>query len=187
MEKKKIHREMTIEDIFYCFPQKSQKLAQELTNIGLSCVGCSAASYETVESGMMSHGMNDEDIDGLIDRLNQILEEKMDLDSITITETAANKFMEICKGDDKEGYHLYLSEKPAGCSGFEYVLDFAKDIKEDDLKFSAHGMNVLINKNQKERLLGCEIDFIDGLQGAGFKVSNPNAKSSCGCGSSHGY
>lgn len=187
MIEKKIHRDMTIEDIFYCFPQKSQKLAQELTNIGLSCVGCSAASYETVESGLLSHGMDEEDIDKLINKLNQILDEKVDTNTITITETAAKKFMEICKGDGKEGYHLYLSEKAAGCSGFEYILDFSKEVGEEDIAFSSHGINVLINKKQKKRLLGCEIDFIDGLQGAGFKVSNPNAKSSCGCGSSHGY
>lgn len=187
MEKQKIHREMTIEDIFYCHPQKSQKLAQELTNIGLSCVGCSAASFETIESGLMSHGMGDKEIDALIERLNKIIDEKVDLTKVSITEIAAKKFLQICEGEGKAGYHLYLSEKAAGCSGFEYVLDFAKEIKDKDIAFTEHGVSVLINKNQEERLLGCEIDFVDGLQGAGFKVSNPNAKSSCGCGSSHGY
>lgn len=187
MEKQKIHRDMTIEDIFYCHPQKSQKLAQELTNIGLSCVGCSSASFETIESGLLSHGMGEEDIVNLVKRLNDILEEEVDASKVSITKKAAKKFIEICEGEGKSGYHLYLSEQAAGCSGFEYVLDFAKEIKKGDVVFFQHGLNVLISKHQEERLLGSEIDFVDGLQGAGFKVSNPNAKSSCGCGSSHGY
>ena len=62
-----IHRDMTIEEIFKQFPHKSQKLAQEITNSGLHCVGCSAATWETVEAGMMSHGCSDDEIDSLIE------------------------------------------------------------------------------------------------------------------------
>ena len=75
----KIHREMTIEEIFKKFPHKGQKLAQEMTNSGLHCVGCSASTWETVEAGMYGHGMDDEQIEDLLKRLNAILDETEDL------------------------------------------------------------------------------------------------------------
>jgi iron-sulfur cluster assembly protein len=185
--KKNITKDMTIEEIFQKFPQKSQKLAQELTNIGLSCVGCSAASYETIESGLLSHGMDEEQLNKLLSRLNRVLEETTDATKVSLTKKAAEKFLQICKVEKKIGYGLRLKEIPAGCSGFEYVLEFAKKPLEEDLVFTFYGVDIFIDENQKERLLGCEIDYLDGLQSGGFKISNPNAKSSCSCGSSHGY
>src|SRR5579872_2065870 len=97
----KISRVMTIEDIFKKFPNKSQKLAQEMTNAGLHCVGCSAATWETVEAGMYSHGFLDEQIDGLIGKLNTILDEKEDLSTITLTERAAKKLNAILDSEGK--------------------------------------------------------------------------------------
>ena len=182
-----ITKDMTIEDIFTQFPQKSQKLAQELINFGLSCAGCAAASYETLESGLLSHGMGEDKLNELLEKLNNILNQEVDLTRVSITKKAAEKFIQVCKDDGKAGYGLRLFEQAAGCSGFEYVLDFSKEAKETDIVFEEHGVKIFIDKSSEERLLGCEIDFIDGLQGAGFKISNPNAKSSCGCGSSHGY
>lgn len=184
---KKISREMTIEDIFSFFPQKSQRLAQELTNIGLSCAGCASASFETIESGLLSHGFEEEKVDEVIDRLNTILDEEVDLTKITMTESAAKKFLEICKQDGKIGYALRLEEQAAGCSGLEYSMDFSKEANEDDLTFTSNNVDIHIHKNDAKRLVGCQVDYVDGLQGAGFKITNPNVKSSCGCGSSHGY
>ncbi len=74
--KDQINREMTIEEIFSSFPQKAQKLAQELTNAGLHCVGCQAATWETLELGMMGHGMSEEAINRMVEKLNAILEEE---------------------------------------------------------------------------------------------------------------
>lgn len=182
-----ITREMTIEDIFKCFPSKSQKLAQEMTNNGLHCVGCSASTWETIEAGMYSHGMSDEQINGLVDRLNSILNEKEDLSTISITERAAKKFLEILADEGKEGYGLRFGLKAAGCSGFEYALDYSEKAKLDDTVFQSNGVAIHVQNKAAERLMGSVIDYVDGLQGAGFKVSNPNVKSSCGCGTSHGY
>ncbi|MBS0626200.1 MAG: iron-sulfur cluster assembly accessory protein [Verrucomicrobia bacterium] len=178
---------MTIEEIFTCFPQKSQKLAQEMTNSGLHCVGCSASTWETVEAGMYSHGMTDEMIDGLLSRLNKILSEKEDLSTITITEKAAKKFKEILEDEEKTGWGLRFGEKAAGCSGFEYFLDFSEKATLNDHVIESNGIQIHINQKSVERLMGSVIDYVDGLQGAGFKISNPNVKSSCGCGTSHGY
>lgn len=182
-----IHKDMTIEEIFTNFPHKSQKLAQEMTNAGLNCVGCSAASYETVEAGMLGHGMDESEIEKLLGKLNAILQEKEDLSTITITEKAAKKFLAILEEEGKSGWGLRFGEKAAGCSGFEFYLDYSEKAKEGDEVISSHGIEIHVAKASYSRLLGSVIDYVDGLQGAGFKISNPNVKSACGCGSSHGY
>ncbi len=184
---KKIAREMTIEDIFSTFPQRAQKLAQELTNAGLNCVGCQAATWETLEAGMLGHGYSEKDIERVVKNLNAILEEKIDLKSINLTKRAAEKFKEILKEEGKEQWGLRFADKASGCSGFEYVLDFAKGAKEDDKIFTSNGIDIYVNKGAVSRLLGSEIDYVDGLNNAGFKITNPNAKSSCGCGKSQSY
>ncbi|MDF2549145.1 MAG: hypothetical protein K0S07_212 [Chlamydiales bacterium] len=187
-EKKNIHRQMTIEEILGMFPYKAQRLSQEITNAGLHCVGCNAASVETLEGGMLSHGKTDQQIDQLVERLNSLLEEKLDLSTIRLTPRAADKFSKILAEDGKTGYGLRFAEKLSGCNGFEYFLDFSeKADPEEDAIYLSEGIEIHVNKNQIERLLGSEIDYVEGLQGAGFKISNPNARSSCGCGSSHGY
>jgi iron-sulfur cluster assembly accessory protein len=182
-----ISRDMTIEDVFKRFPSKSQKLAQEMTNTGLHCVGCSASTWETIEAGMYSHGFTDEQIDGLIGKLNTILGEKEDLSTITLTPRAAKKFNDILDDEGKTGWGLRYGEKAAGCSGFEYFLDYSEKPKVGDTIFESQGIQIHVQQNALERLLGSVIDYVDGLQGAGFKISNPNVKSSCGCSSSHGY
>ncbi|BBI16979.1 putative iron-sulfur cluster insertion protein ErpA [Neochlamydia sp. TUME1] len=182
-----IHRQMTIEQILSLFPFKAQKLAQEITRAGLHCVGCHAATWETLEAGMLGHGMNEDQINTLVERLNNLLQEEADLSTITITERAAKKYLEILAEEGKPGWGIRFEEKMAGCSGFEYVLDFSEKAAEDDETFVSHAIEIHVKKAIVPRLLGSEIDYVDGLQGAGFKISNPNARSSCGCGSSHNY
>jgi len=182
-----ITREMTIEDIFSNFPSKSQKLAQEMTNTGLHCVGCSASTWETLEAGMFSHGYSEDDVDELVSRLNEILAEELDATTISMTERAARKFKKVLEEEGYDGYGLRFGDRPGGCSGYEYVLDFSPAATEEDAVFVSHGVEIHVRKSMLERLLGCEIDFHDGLNGSGFKISNPNAKGSCGCGSSQSY
>ncbi len=182
-----VARDMTIEEIFSSFPHKSQPLSQEITNSGLHCVGCQAATWETLEAGMMGHGFSDEEIDGLVARLNEILAKEVDLSTIAFTKRAADKFRHILAEEGKEGYALRFGDKAAGCSGFEYVLDYSEKAKEDDQIFHSHGIEIHVHKPTAQRLLGCEIDFVDGLNGSGFKITNPNAKGSCGCGKSQSY
>ncbi len=183
----KITKEMTIEEILGRFPQKSQKLAQEITNAGLHCVGCQAATWETLESGMLGHGYAEGEIEQLLARLNEVLAEEVDLSTISLTKRAAEKYKEILKDEGKEGWGLRFGDKAGGCSGFEYVLDYsAKATSEDDI-FACEGVEIHVSKTAVGRLLGCEIDFVDGLNGSGFKITNPNAKGSCGCGKSQSY
>lgn len=183
----KIHRQMTIESILSMFPFKAQKLSQEITNAGLHCVGCHAATWETLEAGMYGHGMTDEHIDRLVNRLNALLEEEVDSSTITITPRAAKKYLEILAEEGKQGWGLRFAERMAGCNGFEYALDYSEKALPSDETFESCGIQIHIDKHMVNRLLGSEIDFVDGLQGSGFKISNPNVRSSCGCGTSHGY
>lgn len=182
-----ITRQMTIQDILGMFPNKAQKLAQEITNAGLHCIGCHAAVWETLEAGMMTHGKNEEQIDELTRRLNALLQAKADEQTITITPKAAAKFLEILAEEDKQGWGMRFSEELAGCNGFEYVLDYSEKADADDEIFKAYGIEIHVKKAMVARLLGSEIDYVEGLRGAGFKISNPNVRSSCGCGTSHNY
>src|SRR4051794_30539139 len=101
-----IHSQMTIEEILSLFPHKAQRLAQEITNAGLHCVGCHAATWETLEGGMMGHGMNQQQIDRLVSRLNSLLMEKSDPSTISLTEKAAKKYQEILNSEGKQGWAL---------------------------------------------------------------------------------
>jgi iron-sulfur cluster assembly accessory protein len=186
-EATRITRDQTIESILALFPHKAQRLAQEITNAGLHCIGCQAATWETLEAGMKSHGKSEEEITRLLDRLNALLEEEVDLTTITLTQRAAQKYLSILEADGKQGYALRFGDKPAGCSGFEYILDYSEKALADDDVFTCHGVEIHVNRATLPRLIGSEIDYVDGLMGSGFKISNPNVSSACGCGSSHGY
>ena len=186
-QEKKIVKEMTIEEILSSFPHKSQKLAQEMTNIGLHCVGCGAATWETLEGGMLGHGFVKEQIEQLVERLNSVLAEKLDPTTITLTKRAAEKFCQILQEEGKDNWGLRFADRAAGCNGFEYVLDYSQTAEEDDQIFESHGVQIHVKKTIVNRLIGSEIDYTEGLNGAGFKISNPNAKTSCGCGKSQSY
>lgn len=184
-----IHRHMTIDQILSLFPFKAQRLSQEITNAGLHCVGCHAATWETLEAGMMGHGMKDEAIDKLVGRLNDLLNEPVqeNSNSIQLTQRAALKFIEILEEDGKHGWGLRFGDRMAGCSGFEYTLDYSEKANPEDEIFESHGVQIHVNKAMVKRLMGSQIDYVDGLQGSGFKISNPNVRASCGCGTSHNY
>ncbi len=182
-----IHAQMTIEEILSLFPYKAQKLSQEITNAGLHCVGCHAATWETLEGGMKGHGMDQVAIDRLVGRLNALLNEKVDTSTVTITPRAAKKYLEILEEEGKQGYGIRFAERMAGCNGFEYSLDYSQKKTPNDVVVVSQGIEIHMEQSLVSRLLGSEIDYVDGLQGSGFKISNPNVRSSCGCGSSHGY
>jgi iron-sulfur cluster assembly accessory protein len=185
----KIHRQMTIDQILSMFPYKAQRLSQEITNAGLHCIGCHAATWETLEAGMMGHGMSEESIEKLVGRLNDLLGEADEAtsDTIQMTKRASAKYMEILAEDGKEGWALRFGDRMAGCSGFEYTLDYSEKSGPDDEVYEAHGIQIHVNKAMAKRLLGSTIDYVDGLQGSGFKITNPNVRASCGCGTSHNY
>ncbi|NNE21147.1 MAG: iron-sulfur cluster insertion protein ErpA [Rhizobiales bacterium] len=103
--------------------------------------------------------------------------------NITLTERAAKRINEIVGGNpDKSA--LRISVLGGGCSGFQYEFDLDSTRNEDDLEISRDGASVLIDSISLVYVLGSEIDFVDDLIGAQFKINNPNATASCGCGTS---
>ncbi len=183
----KIFATMTIGEILSSFPQKNQKIAQAMTRAGLHCSSCSAATWETLEVGMFSHGKSQNELEQLVRELNEILLEEVDESTITLTHRAAEKFREFAKEEGAEGCGLRFGDSAGGCGGFQYVLEFSEGAEEDDAIFHSEGLEIHVKKGMVKRLIGSVIDYADGLQGAGFKISNPNVKSSCGCGTSQGY
>ena len=103
--------------------------------------------------------------------------------SITVSERAARRIGEILKGEPN-GTMLRVSVEGGGCSGFQYKFDIERAKAADDLVISRDGAVVLIDPISVNYMAGSEIDFVDDLIGASFKVKNPQAKASCGCGTS---
>ncbi|MCM2326231.1 MAG: iron-sulfur cluster assembly accessory protein [Candidatus Woesearchaeota archaeon] len=101
-----------------------------------------------------------------------------------LTKKAAEKITELAAKDGKKGYGLKLYVFPGGCSGFQYGLDFEKAQADTDIVFEQHGVKLFVDKESMEFLKGTTIDYVDGLQGSGFKIENPNVQHSCGCGKS---
>ncbi|MGE0565576.1 MAG: HesB/IscA family protein, partial [Pseudolabrys sp.] len=94
--------------------------------------------------------------------------------SVTVSERAARRIGEILKGE-APGAMLRVSVEGGGCSGFQYKFDIERARAEDDLVISRDGATVLIDSVSVEYIAGSEIDFVDGLIGASFKVLNPKA------------
>ena len=105
-------------------------------------------------------------------------------EAIALTARAAEKIGELLgTQDDAEGQALRVAVRGGGCSGFQYALAFDR-AKEDDHVFEVDGVAVIVDKVSMQFVLGSEVDYIEGLQGAGFQVNNPNVVAACGCGSS---
>jgi iron-sulfur cluster assembly accessory protein len=101
---------------------------------------------------------------------------------VTITERAARRIGEILRAEP--GAMLRLSVLGGGCSGFQYKFDVDREQAGDDVVIARDGVTVLIDQVSLKYMAGSEIDFVDDLIGASFKVNNPQAKASCGCGTS---
>src|SRR5262245_41441857 len=103
--------------------------------------------------------------------------------SITVSERAARRIGDILKGEPS-GTMLRVSVEGGGCSGFQYRFDMDRTRAADDLVISRDGAVILIDPISVNYMAGSEIDFVDDLIGASFKINNPKAKASCGCGTS---
>ena len=103
---------------------------------------------------------------------------------ISLTENAANKVRQLIDRDGRAGYSLRLKVVGGGCSGLQYQLMFDDKVGDWDQKSEEHGVSVVVDSKSAVYLLGTKIDYVDDLNGAGFKIENPNATSTCGCGSS---
>jgi iron-sulfur cluster assembly protein len=104
--------------------------------------------------------------------------------AVTLTDKAAVKIKElITSNGEAESQALRVAVRGGGCSGFQYALALDQQKPEDNV-FEHAGVSVIVDKVSMQFVFGSEVDYVDGLQGAGFTVNNPNVVAACGCGSS---
>ncbi|ACU53209.1 iron-sulfur cluster assembly accessory protein [Acidimicrobium ferrooxidans DSM 10331] len=104
---------------------------------------------------------------------------------ISLTDSAVRKVAElIAQEDDAASLFLRVAVAPGGCSGYSYDMFFDSERASDDIEAEFGGVRVVVDPQSAELIRGSVLDFVDGLQGAGFHISNPNATRTCGCGSS---
>jgi iron-sulfur cluster assembly protein len=106
--------------------------------------------------------------------------------SITLTKSAIERVKEIRQKESNQGKFLRVGVSGGGCSGFQYLFDLDNKLEEEDIKIYEEGSEILAltDETSLQFLDGCEIEFVRELGASYFKVINPNAKASCGCGSS---
>jgi iron-sulfur cluster assembly protein len=103
--------------------------------------------------------------------------------AVVLTDGAAGKLKELLATQEDSNQVLRVAVRGGGCSGFQYALALDK-AKEDDHVFENNGVSVVVDKVSMQFVFGSEVDYVEGLQGAGFQVNNPNVVAACGCGSS---
>jgi iron-sulfur cluster assembly protein/iron-sulfur cluster insertion protein len=103
---------------------------------------------------------------------------------LTVTDSAAAKVKDLLEAEGDTTMALRVAVRPGGCSGFSYEMFFDSDFAADDVKTDVHGVSVVVDPSSAPLLQGAILDFKDGLQGAGFAITNPNAQKTCGCGQS---
>ena len=103
---------------------------------------------------------------------------------ILFTDAAANKVRDLILDEQNPNLKLRVFVTGGGCSGFQYGFTFDEDVNEDDTVMEKNEVKLLIDAMSYQYLVGAEIDYTEGLEGAQFVITNPNANSSCGCGNS---
>lgn len=103
---------------------------------------------------------------------------------LNVSETAASRLLTMMREKQLDGYALRVFVAGGGCSGLQYGMTFDDETREGDSEFNAGGLRVLVDPISAGYLMGASIDYVDSLMGGGFKIDNPNAVSSCGCGHS---
>jgi len=106
---------------------------------------------------------------------------------VSLTESAAAKVQElISRREDREGYGLRVKVVGGGCSGLQYQLMFDNQVGELDQTEDVLGVQVMVDSKSAVYLVGTTVDYVDELDRSGFKIENPNATNTCGCGESFG-
>ncbi|MBI2971745.1 MAG: iron-sulfur cluster assembly accessory protein [Candidatus Aenigmarchaeota archaeon] len=188
-ESKQITKDMTISDILAKYPES----AGIMQAYGLHCFGCHVNVYESLEGGTLGHGMDESVLNSMIQELNDFVSRKQteqpasqEQGTITLTQAAADKVLGLMKAQNKENNGLRVEVLRGGCAGYMYNMDFEEQQQAHDMVIEDKGVRMFVDNQSMEHLKGTEIDYVEGLQESGFKINNPNARSSCGCGKSHG-
>ena len=105
-------------------------------------------------------------------------------DPLNFTQAAAAKVRELIDNENNDGLMLRVFISGGGCSGFQYGFTFDEQVGEGDVVIERNGVKLLVDPMSVQYLTGAEIDYTEGLEGAQFVIRNPNASTTCGCGSS---
>jgi iron-sulfur cluster insertion protein len=103
---------------------------------------------------------------------------------LTLTKNAVNKIKDLLMEENNPSVKLRVFVQGGGCSGMQYGFTFDEDQTEDDFVISESGINLLVDSMSSQYLQGANIDYKEDLMGSNFAINNPNAQTSCGCGSS---
>ena len=103
---------------------------------------------------------------------------------LTLSEKAINKVKEFLASQEEDYAGVRFAVVGGGCSGFQYEMNLAKQRQENDQVLEFEGLQVFIDSQSLSALKGTEIDYVESIEGAGFKFTNPNATGTCGCGES---
>lgn len=114
----------------------------------------------------------------------QLEQEEFRNASITVTKQAVKRLKAVMKSEDKDNQYLRMSVESGGCSGMSYKMDFSSEKKEFDKIFETNGLSVICDLKSWLYLKDIEVDYSEDLLNGGFKINNPNAERSCGCGTS---
>lgn len=180
-----ISRTTTIGEIVEKYPQT----VDTLLSYGVHCVGCHVSPFESLEDGFRGHGLSEEKIDDAVIKLNEVVQESVKLvpeqkanGTITLAPLAVKKIKEFCSKNDKKAIRIRVM--PGGCSGYTYNLELVDEKLSDEVEIMQDGVTVFIDIKSLDKMDGATIEYKNSLQGAGFKIINPEAKNSCGCGES---
>ncbi len=106
---------------------------------------------------------------------------------LTLTPKAVEMVKDAMAREKLTGYGIRIGVVGGGCSGFQYSMDFENTQKDGDSVYEQEGVKLYVDPMSSMYLQGVTIDYVIGMQGAGFKFNNPNARNTCGCGSSFSY
>ena len=175
-----VTKDMTIGDILKSYPEA----VEIMLSYGLHCVGCQVQFWETLEGGCLGHGFDEKKINDLVKDINAAITEVPNGKEFYVTPKAAEKLKEMAEKENKPAV-LRIDVVAGGCAGFKYNLDFDEE-KKSDVRIESQGIIIVMNRESEKLAKGAKIDYLDTLNESGFRISNPNAEESCGCGKSFG-
>jgi len=168
-----VTKDMTLGELIGMYPETLNILLEK----GIHCVGCGAANWETIEQGLSAHGMENKDVDKVVNELNTIAlkqEARRNSNSIVFTNEALKEVKNLLKQEKKTGYGLRIEVLADGCCGTQYNIDFEKEKKAKDVVIALKGLNVFVDPKSMKMLKGSIVDYINTPAGSGFKIDNPN-------------
>ena len=175
--------------------EEHPEVIETLLSYGVHCIGCHVSPYESLGDGFRGHGLGAEEIKEAITALNAVIMKKTtpseasplnNDDSLSgdlsLTDLAAAKIKEICSQKNKSA--LRVAIRAGGCSGYEYSFNLDDEPQANDVVLKWKDAKVFVDQFSLKKMSGAIIDYHDGLTDAGFKIKNPQAASTCGCGNS---